>query len=293
MLKRMISGLLILFFLAACGGVDSQEAPEETQQSEETETEQPEPETEETSKGEGEDTSQEEESDEEAKDSESADETSAQPEEEPKEPQYKLGANWSFEPIADANPQVALITIDDAPDKYGVEMAKTLKEMNAPAIFFVNGHFIDTEEEKEKLKQIHELGFAIGNHTNSHASLPDLTEEQQKQEIVGLNDQIEKVIGERPKFFRAPFGQNTDYSKQLAKEEGMLVMNWTYGYDWNEEYMSADAIADIMVNTELLNHGANLLMHDREWTYNGLTQIVEGLRNKDYELLDPALIQTP
>ncbi len=208
-------------------------------------------------------------------------------------PKYQINENWFFKPIKDANPKVALLTFDDSPDEHAVQMAQNLKKMNAPAIFFVNGHFLNSPEGKEKLKKIHDMGFMIGNHTETHASLPDLSKEEQKKEIVGLNDKIEKIIGERPHFFRAPFGQNTDYSRQLAANEKMLVMNWTYGYDWNKEYMDADKIADIMVNTPLLASGSNLLMHDREWTAKALPRIVKGLRDKGYELLDPALIKTP
>ncbi len=210
------------------------------------------------------------------------------------EPLYELAGNWAVKPIDDqANEKVALVTIDDAPDKFSVDMAKTLKELEAPAIFFVNGHFLDTPEEEEKLKQIHELGFPIGNHTFNHASLPSLTEEEQYEEIVGLNDRVEEIIGERPEFFRAPFGQNTDYSKQLVEEEGMLLMNWTYGYDWEQDYQTASAIADIMVESPLLADGANLLMHDREWTAEGLDDIVLGLEEKGFEILDPLLIKRP
>ena len=60
-------------------------------------------------------------------------------------------------------------------------MAKTLKELDAPAIFFVNGHFIDTDEEKAVLKEIHEMGFAIGNHTKTHPNLQQISEEQNKR----------------------------------------------------------------------------------------------------------------
>lgn len=215
-------------------------------------------------------------------------------EEEIKEPLYKINeANWSVQPIEDANEKVALLTIDDAPDKHALEMAETLKRLDAPAIFFVNGHFLDTDEEKEILKKIHEMGFPIGNHTSTHASLPDLTEEEQRAEIVELNELITSVIGEKPKFFRAPFGQNTEYSKSLAKSEGMTLMNWTYGYDWEAQYQNKEGIADIMVNTELLSSGANLLMHDRTWTNEAMADIVKGLRDKGYEILDPELIQTP
>lgn len=209
------------------------------------------------------------------------------------EPQYSLQEDWSFSPINEETSKVALMTIDDAPDEYAVEMAEKLKEQEAPAIFFVNGHFLDTPEEEEMLKKIHDMGFPIGNHTATHASLPDLSQEEQKEEIVGLNDRIEEIIGERPDFFRAPFGQNTEYSEQLVQEEGMLLMNWTYGYDWNEEYTNAESLSDIMVNTPLLRDGANLLMHDREWTNNALPEIVSGLREKGYTLLDPEKIEHP
>ncbi|GGF12147.1 hypothetical protein GCM10010954_08500 [Halobacillus andaensis] len=212
-------------------------------------------------------------------------------EESPAEPEYIMNRVWAFEPIDDASEEVVLLTFDDAPDKHGLEMAETLHELGAPAIFFVNGHFINTPEKKETLKEIHDLGFAIGNHTMTHASLQAISEEEQKSEIVDLNDQIEEIIGERPEFFRAPFGQNTELTEQIAKDEGMLLMNWTYGYDWEADYQDADALADIMVNTELLVPGANLLMHDREWTAEAIPDIVEGFKEKGYKLLDPKLIK--
>jgi peptidoglycan-N-acetylglucosamine deacetylase len=213
--------------------------------------------------------------------------------EEKQEPKYKVSEISSIVPINNAEAQVALLTFDDAPDKHALEIAKTLKELNAPAIFFVNGHFLTTDEEKETLKKIHDMGFAIGNHTYSHANLNDLTQEETKEEILKVNKLVEEITGEKPAFFRAPFGENTDYSRQLAEDEGMAVMNWTYGYDWESQYQDKDALADIMVNTELLGNGANLLMHDREWTAAAVPEIVKGLRDKGFTLVDPETIERP
>ncbi|MUV36270.1 Peptidoglycan-N-acetylglucosamine deacetylase [Lentibacillus sp. JNUCC-1] len=210
------------------------------------------------------------------------------------EPMYEVSQeSWHIKPITDdANEKIVLLTIDDVPDEHALEMAKTLKELDAGAIFFVNGHFMETEEKKEIVKKIHDMGFLIGNHTYSHKSLPDLDKETQKEEIIQVNDMVEEIIGERPAFFRAPFGQNTDYSKQIADKENMVLMNWVYGYDWNKEYMSREALTDIMLNTELLGNGANLLMHDRDWTNAALHDIVVGLRDQGYEIVDPELIKT-
>lgn len=206
-------------------------------------------------------------------------------------PRYALQGS-TVKPIVETdNERVVLLTIDDAPQDYGVEMAELLKEKNINAIFFVNGHFISNEAGREKLQTIYDLGFVIGNHTMTHANLRDISEARQREEIVELNDLIEEITGERPRFFRAPFGVNTDVSKQVVAEENMQAMNWTFGYDFEKGYMEKNALADIMVNTNLLSRGANLLMHDRKWTLEALPEIISGLKEKDYQFVNPKEIQ--
>lgn len=217
-------------------------------------------------------------------------------------PKYILNhQNFTVKPIDEnENQKVVLLTIDDAPEHYSVEMAKLLNEEGINAIFFVNGHFILDEKGREKLKTIYDLGFEIGNHTMNHPNLRDLSEEEQRKEIIELNDLLEEIIGERPRFFRAPFGVNTEVSRQVVEEEKMQAMNWTYGYDYFQPYMNAEALAEAMitgkapevgVNHSLLIPGANLLMHDRKWTLEALPAIISGLRNKGYEFVDPSLIK--
>ncbi|MHC8521673.1 polysaccharide deacetylase family protein [Rossellomorea sp. H39__3] len=70
------------------------------------------------------------------------------------EPEYVVNENtWTIDPIKDANKKVALLTFDDSPDEHAVEIAEDLKEMDVNAIFFVNGHFLESNEGKEKLKK--------------------------------------------------------------------------------------------------------------------------------------------
>ena len=45
----------------------------------------------------------------------------------------------------EANERVALLTYDDAQDNYAVDIAEALVEHDAPAIFFFNGMFIESE----------------------------------------------------------------------------------------------------------------------------------------------------
>lgn len=221
---------------------------------------------------------------------------------EEQQPEYYISEETATVlPIDDANENIVLLTIDDVPDVNAVEMAHTLKALGVGAIFFVNGHFINDDEGAEKLKEIHDMGFLIGNHTNTHPVLPELTKDEQTEEIVSVSNRVEEIIGERPKFFRAPHGMNSDHSKTIAKEENMTIMNWTYGYDYFDAYTEPQALTEAMitgkgpdagVDYSLLKPGANLLMHDRDWTNEALKDIVEGLQNEGYEIVDPHLIET-
>lgn len=278
-----VSLLVLLVVLSACNSEKASKEQEATdsQNSQETDKQK---------EGENE---EEEKKDKEVEDTEENETKGQENTEDIPEAKYEVSDVWSIIPLDDeVNDEVALVTIDDAPDKHALDMAKTLKDLDVNAIFFVNGHFIESPEGKEKLKEIHDMGFLIGNHTYSHPFLPDLSEEEQKEEIVRVNDMVEDIIGERPKFFRAPNGANTDYTRKLAEEEGMILMNWSYGYDWEPAYQTKEAITDIMLHNEFLRNGANLLMHDREWTAAALSDIVKGLRDQGYELVDPKLIKT-
>ncbi|HLR91597.1 MAG TPA: polysaccharide deacetylase family protein [Atopostipes sp.] len=208
--------------------------------------------------------------------------------------QYQINPEtFSVEPIEGAEEneeKLVLLTFDDAP--YGNTMAITeaLAERDVSAIFFVNGMYMEDEEGFETIQEVHEMGFEIANHTHTHAKLDDYSESAQLEEIVKTSDIIEEAIGEEPRFFRAPHGVMTEYAKQAVEDEGMTWMNWSFGYDWMPEYQEGSALADITLNTELLTDGVNILMHDREWTADAVPEIVDGLLEQGYTIVDPSLI---
>ncbi|MEG0288059.1 MAG: polysaccharide deacetylase family protein [Carnobacterium sp.] len=225
----------------------------------------------------------------------SSEEAVKESEEQPAAYKYRVNpANSVIEPInADDESKVVLLTFDDAPDEHAVEIATKLKDIGAPAIFFINGMFIESDEGKEKLKEIYDMGFEIGNHTQTHPDLSTLSPEEERKEILETNDLIYDAIGIKPRFFRAPFGITTDTTDEIMAEEKMVSMTWTYGYDWEADYQDATALTDIMLHTEYLNDGANLLMHDRTWTNEAAVDIAEGLKDQGYTWVDPALLESP
>ena len=208
--------------------------------------------------------------------------------------QYEINPNiFTVEPIEGETAEdekLVLLTFDDAPYGNSLQIAEILEERGVSAIFFVNSMYMEDEEGKAAIQDLHERGFEIANHTHTHAKLDDYSEESQQTEIITTNDIVEEATGERPRFFRAPHGIMTEYSKQVVADEGMMWMNWSFGYDWELQYQDADALADITLNTELLGNGSNILMHDREWTAAAVPAIVDGLIDQGFTIVDPKLI---
>lgn len=212
--------------------------------------------------------------------------------------QYQINPNtFAVEPIEgeESDEKLVLLTFDDAPYGNAMEIAEALEERDVRAIFFVNGMYMEDEEGFETIQAIHEMGFEIANHTHTHAKLDDYSESDQLEEITKTNDIIEEAIGGKPRFFRAPHGVMTDYASQAVADEGMTWMNWSFGYDWNVEYQDATALTEVTLNGndtdgKLLGPGANILMHDREWTADAVPTIVDGLIEQGFTIVDPSLI---
>lgn len=200
---------------------------------------------------------------------------------------------YSVQPIESAetnDEKIVLLTFDDAPYGNSLEIADALEAQGVSAIFFINGMYMEDEAGFDVVRELHERGFEIGNHSHTHLNLSEHPEEVQKEEIVKTNAIIEEATGESPRFFRAPFGVMTDYSKELLEELGMSWMNWSFGYDWESEYQEAAALTEITLNTPYLSDGANILMHDREWTAAATADIAKGLDDLGYTIVDPKLI---
>jgi len=194
--------------------------------------------------------------------------------------------------------KVLLLTFDDGPTGDAtLSLLDTLDRHHAKSIWFVNGHQLATKDkdgrmeiipEKAKLLQeIHRRGHLIGNHTWSHENLRKLAPEKQREELLSTNQIIEQIIGEKPKFFRPPFGAYTETVLQLCQAEGMSSINWSVGsLDWEASvYRKDKGIAKQVLST--VHKGGNILFHDRVWTARELDNILTQLTNEGYQYVLP------
>ncbi|MFF7312105.1 polysaccharide deacetylase family protein [Streptomyces sp. NPDC008137] len=125
-----------------------------------------------------------------------------------------------------------VLTFDDGPDpRYTPAVLDTLAKYDVRAMFFVCGGMV--ADNRELLARMAEEGHVVGNHTWSHPLLTRLTRRGIRSEMERTCDVIEDAYGERPEWFRAPYGAWNRTAFRLGAELGMESLAWTVDtLDW-------------------------------------------------------------
>ncbi|WP_169081846.1 polysaccharide deacetylase family protein [Paenibacillus sp. PL91] len=213
-------------------------------------------------------------------------------EETAKAPLYRMSEAYRFVPIVEgAESKVVLLTFDDGPKDEAVltSILDTLDKHKAKAIFFVNGYRI--KQNPELLKLIKKREQTIGNHSWDHINLKEESKAVVEKQIGDVQSDIDALIGQKPLFFRPPYGSGGAVVKETAKNHGMLYMTWSNGsLDWDKT--AKDKPEVVIKNVlEQLHPGANILMHELQWTADALEELLTALESKGYGFIDPATIE--
>ena len=172
-----------------------------------------------------------------------------------------------------------VLTFDDGPDpRYTPPILDTLARYGVRAMFFVCGEM--ATEHRDLLARMADEGHVVGNHTWSHPLLTRLSRRRIRSEMERTCDVIEKGYGERPEWFRAPYGAWNRAAFQLGAELGMEPMAWTVDtLDW-----TTPGTATIVERVEDgAAPGVVVLSHDAG---GNRSQSVRALRDYLPELLD-------
>ncbi|KMS82427.1 MULTISPECIES: polysaccharide deacetylase family protein [Streptomyces] len=125
-----------------------------------------------------------------------------------------------------------VLTFDDGPNpEYTPHILDTLAKYDVRAMFFVCGECV--VQNRELLARMADEGHVVGNHTWTHPLLTELNRREIRSEMESTSDAIEDSYGERPQWFRAPYGAWNRAAFQLGAEMGMEPMAWTVDTtDW-------------------------------------------------------------
>ena len=177
--------------------------------------------------------------------------------------------------------QVAL-TFDDGPSVFTPEILRILKQTGTHATFFVVGSMIPDQE--KMVRKIASEGNAIGNHTQDHPHMGELSAGDQ---LLQLNEQatlMAGAAGPTEPLFRPPYCSYNGSTLELLAERDLLMVLWDVDTG-DYEGLSSDEIARNAVDDA--KPGSIILMHDgggdRTNTVAALPDIIKGLKRRKLE----------
>ena len=101
---------------------------------------------------------------------------------------------------------------------YTPQLLSTLKENQVKATFFITAHYVNSQP--DLVKQIIDEGHIIGNHTVNHKSMPELTQDKIKTEVMDLHQVIHDKFGYEMKYIRPPKGEFSENTLQITNQLG-------------------------------------------------------------------------
>ncbi|MEG0844600.1 MAG: polysaccharide deacetylase family protein [Romboutsia sp.] len=110
---------------------------------------------------------------------------------------------------------------------------KTLDKHNVKSTFFLVGSWID--DNKELVEKLDKKGHELSNHSNTHANMTKLSEEDIAKEIEVTTDKIYNITGKKTDLYRPPFGDVDNEAMSICKSLGYKVIKWNIdSMDWKE-----------------------------------------------------------
>ncbi|GGL59819.1 hypothetical protein GCM10010095_51200 [Streptomyces anthocyanicus] len=144
--------------------------------------------------------------------------------------------------------KVVFLTIDDGAEK-DPAFLRMMSELKIPYTVFLTDEEI--KDDYGYFKKMQARGITLNNHTLSHPYLPGLSYEDQKREICGMQDVMEKHYGKRPVLFRPPYGNYNRDTLRAAKScgiryapiwsEEVYVDHWEYR-EWDQDLHPGDIV---------------------------------------------------
>jgi len=186
--------------------------------------------------------------------------------------------------VSDTEEKKVFLTFDLGYEAgYTSQILDTLKQHDIKAVFFLCSHYLT---EKDLVDRMLAEGHTIGNHTDKHKDLPNLSREAAITDIMTFQNKfIEKYPDEKPPvFFRPPQGRIDQKTLEIAKENNLRTMMWSIAIvDWGKSPIDAQRSADKIASR--VHPGAIVLLHiTNSGTPKMLELLIPKLIEKGYQI---------
>ncbi len=157
----------------------------------------------------------------------------------------------------------------------------TLSKYKVKVTFFMVGDWI--EKFPEATKKIADAGHEIGNHSEGHPHVNNLSIEKNIDQIKMCADRIEKITGKRSTLYRGPYGEYNDTVIKAAKEQNHTTIQWSLD-TLDYKGLTCDEMWARL--KDKLSPGSIILMHNgTKHTKDSLDKIIYNIQEKGYDIV--------
>lgn len=157
----------------------------------------------------------------------------------------------------------------------------TLNKHNCKITFFVVGDWVT--KYPDAVKKIYDAGHEIGNHSDSHPHVNNLSLDDNIKQITDCSKKIENITGTKTALYRGPYGEYNDTVIQAAKKCNHLSIQWSID---SLDYKSLTSEQMWERIEPKLKPGSIILMHNgTENTALSLDTLLTNIESKGYSIV--------
>ncbi len=180
-------------------------------------------------------------------------------------------------------PQVALSFDAAWGNEDTAQIMDILAKHNVKVTFFMTGGWV--ESFPEDVKYIASQGHDLGNHSENHKNMSQLSDEEIRSELQKVHDKVKTLTGQDMTLFRPPYGDYDDQVVTVSRDMGYYPVQWDVdSLDWKD--YGTESIIKTVLNHRHLGNGSIILMHNgAKYTPAALDAVITGLQDAGYELV--------
>lgn len=189
--------------------------------------------------------------------------------------------------------RVVTLSFDDGPHAEWTPLVlDILKRRHVRAVFCVVGEMVDVHP--DLVARIAAEGHRLCDHSVDHADLTGASADVLATEIGPTADRVAAITGERPAFFRAPYGVFSDAVVARAREARLRPLGWAVD---TEDFAQPTPTTLVPQIIDAVVPGAVILFHDgggdRRRTVDALPYVITALRRQGYRFVLPGIEHPP
>ncbi len=159
-----------------------------------------------------------------------------------------------------------------------------LKQKDQKATFFVTYSYV--RDNPALVERMIAEGHVIGNHSMTHRSMPDLSLEEARDEIVKLHTHMRDTYGIEMTVFRPPMGEYSEQTLALTQALGYHTAFWSFAYYDYEPDDQMGPEKSFQKVSENIHPGELVLLHAVSTDNTAiLPLLIDALRQQGYEIL--------